>query len=342
MDEHIDKTSLFGEIPGPPPSVPETSISLPATKYSVPAPGRFTDVPPSGHNIRETTAANDDDIEEFDSDTDSDMVSDSGQSEDLNAGFRQRIIQVASASQGFFKHQQRGDPDLTRQEKQKIVSQLLDSRPAVFLQRFGRFLSEDHLAYFEDITDQNFEVEHYLGEARQRQCKYVQDHKIKNRRFNALQKMISEGDDHFSEEQMRMRNPLLYDQLVGNYQTQEERSEEERPDMTNCSLSNIIIEHMDLNRMRDLKKRLEAVDDEELDSDDEDVEAVNSASGNRPPEEKTKLRQEFVNSAYQSFLAGKDSGIDYSKIDDNPDLDDMTVENLENEERYFDQDDIDE
>ena len=44
--------------------------------------------------------------------------------------------QVASVSQGFFKHQQRGDPDLTKQEKQKIAAQLLDNRPAVFLQRY--------------------------------------------------------------------------------------------------------------------------------------------------------------------------------------------------------------
>ena len=44
--------------------------------------------------------------------------------------------QVASVSQGFFKHQQRGDPDLTKQEKQNIAAQLLDNRPAVFLQRY--------------------------------------------------------------------------------------------------------------------------------------------------------------------------------------------------------------
>ena len=31
---------------------------------------------------------------------------------------------------------------------------------------------------------------------------------------------FSEGDDHFSEECMRQRNPLLYDQLIKQYQTQ--------------------------------------------------------------------------------------------------------------------------
>ena len=51
--------------------------------------------------------------------------------------------------------------------------------------------------------------------------------------------------------------------------------------------------------------RLEAVDDEELETDDEDSDGAGDAtSTHKPSEEKNKLRQEFVNSAYQSFLAG--------------------------------------
>ena len=66
---------------------------MPATKSSVTAPGRFTHIPPG--RIIDTTD-DDDDVEEFDSDSDNDMASDSGQSEDLNAGLRQRIIQVVN------------------------------------------------------------------------------------------------------------------------------------------------------------------------------------------------------------------------------------------------------
>ena len=43
---------------------------------------------------------------------------------------------------------------------------------------------------------------------------------------------------------MRQREPLLYHQLIRQYQTEEERAEAERPDMSNCSLANIIMEHI--------------------------------------------------------------------------------------------------
>ena len=51
------------------------------------------------------------------------------------------------------------------------------------------------------------------------------------------------------------------------------------------------------------------------------------------------LKQEFVNAAYQSFLAGKDSGLDYSQIDADATLDDLDAEEQEEQEKYFDESD---
>jgi len=257
-----------------------------------------------------------------------------------------RIIQVASGSKGFFRHQQIGDPDLTKQDKISIVTDLLENKPSTFLQRFGQFLSEDHLTFFEDMSDQNYEVGFYLKEARQKQCKYVQEHRVKNRRFQAMQKMISAGDEHFSEESMRQRNPLLYGQLIGQFLTDEERSVADRPDMTNCSLANIIMEHMDIDRERNLKKRLQGNEEEEFDTDSEDEDLQLTVSpnptGSLDDGEKNALKREFVQASYQSFIAGLDAGVDYSKIDEDSNLDDLNLENRENEERYFDEDDPDE
>jgi len=257
-----------------------------------------------------------------------------------------RIIQVASGSKGFFRHQQIGDPDLTKQDKISIVTDLLENKPSTFLQRFGQFLSEDHLTFFEDMSDQNYEVGFYLKEARQKQCKYVQEHRVKNRRFQAMQKMISAGDEHFSEESMRQRNPLLYGQLIGQFLTDEERSVADRPDMTNCSLANIIMEHMDIDRERNLKKRLQGNEEEEFDTDSEDEDLQLTVSpnptGSLDEGEKNALKREFVQASYQSFIAGLDAGVDYSKIDEDSNLDDLNLENRENEERYFDEDDPDE
>ena len=51
------------------------------------------------------------------------------------------------------------------------------------------------------------------------------------------------------------------------------------------------------------------------------------------------LKQEFVNAAYQSFLAGKDSGLDYKQIDADVTLDDLDAEEQEEQEKYFDESD---
>lgn len=57
---------------------------------------------------------------------------------------------------------------------------------------------------------------------------------IKNRRFDALKKMVTEGT-YFSEEEMRKRNPLLYEQLVGQYLSEEEKRMREEIDTSNIT-----------------------------------------------------------------------------------------------------------
>ena len=68
--------------------------------------------------------------------------------------------------------------------------------------------------------------------------------------------------------------------------------------MSNCSLSNIILEHMDLNKERDDKKKAtEEEAEEEFDIDEgeaEDDKAVARMEGGRD-----FLKQEFINAAYQ-------------------------------------------
>jgi len=248
------------------------------------------------------------------------------------------VIRTAAMSDGFFRHQQVGEADLSSLEKEKIVRDLVSSRPAVFLQRFGRFLSEDQLDYFQDIRENDFEVEFYLKETRQITCRKVRQQRVKNRRYAMLQRMLQSSDSHFSETAMRERNPLLYEQLVGRFKTTEEKATDEAVDMTNCSLTNIILEHMDLNKERDDKKRMEKEEaEEEFDTDDEDTEEdkdVAKLEGGRE-----FLKQEFINASYQSFLAGKDPGLDYHVIDTDTSLDDLEAEEQEAQEKYFDDSD---
>lgn len=256
------------------------------------------------------------------------------------------IIKTVSLSDGFFKHQQIGEPDLTVDDKAKIASDLVSSKPGVFLSRYGSFLTENQLEYFETLTTSNYELEFYLNQARQSQCRFIKQNKVKNRRYAALRKMIENNDEYFSETAMKARNPLLYEQLVGRFLTEEEKEEANRPDMSNCSLTQIILEHMDLNKERDMKKIMkEEEDEEEFDTDDDESdndkndeeEGLGRLEGGRD-----FLRKQFVKSSYQCFLEGKDSGFDYSKVDNDDSLDDLDVEQRDAEERYFEDSDNDE
>ena len=256
----------------------------------------------------------------------------------------QDIIKTVSCSQGFFRHQQKDEPDLTLEEKSKIASDLISSKPGLFLSRYGKFLTENHLEYFESLKTANYECEFYLKQARQDQCRFINQNKVKNRRYAALRNMLETNDEYFSSEAMKARYPLLHEQLVGRFLTEEEREEEARPDMTNCSLTKIILDHMDLNKERDDRKRMKDQEDEEEFDTDED-----ESDGDESDEDLAKqnggrdfLKQQFVKSVYQSFLGGKDVGFDYSKIDNDESLDDLDTEQRDAEERYFEDSDIDE
>merc|ERR1719350_1497216 len=266
------------------------------------------------------------------------MESDEEEEEDLDSDVLASIINTAVKSEGFFRHQQVGEGELATDEKEKIVKELVQSKPALFLQRFGRFLSVAQLDYFESLQDEDFELSHYLKETKQLTCRKVRQQRVKNRRYAMLQRMLAASHPHFSESAMRERNPLLYQQLVGKFMTAEEKAADEAVDMTNCSLSKIILEHMDINKERDDRKREEKEEqeeefdsEEEADGDDKNVARLEGG--------KEFLKQEFVNAAYQSFLAGKDPGLDYDQIDADATLDDLDAEELEQQEKYFDESD---
>ena len=62
------------------------------------------------------------------------------------------IIKTVSLSDGFFKHQQIGEPDLTVDDKARIASDLVSSKPGVFLSRYGSFfvLDRESVGVFRD------------------------------------------------------------------------------------------------------------------------------------------------------------------------------------------------
>lgn len=127
------------------------------------------------------------------------------------------------------KSQQRGEPDFTIDEKIAILQEILDKSPSSFLMRFGRHLTEDDLGSFNHLKG-DYEIDFRIKEV-----KNILDIKksktgVRNRRYECLQRLMKDSD-YFSEENMRKRSPLLYEQYIGQYLTEEEKFERDKAEM---------------------------------------------------------------------------------------------------------------
>lgn len=112
------------------------------------------------------------------------------------------------------------------------------------MHRFGRFLQLSDLKYFQDAGMNSYEVNFYLKEIEQ-QCKHYAQI-VKNRRFSAMQQLEIAGE-YFSESEMKSREPLLYDQMVGQFLTEEEQQQKEAAsiDRSDLRFSTILMHHME-------------------------------------------------------------------------------------------------
>uniref|UniRef100_A0A0X3P1M6 Coiled-coil domain-containing protein 97 n=1 Tax=Schistocephalus solidus TaxID=70667 RepID=A0A0X3P1M6_SCHSO len=144
-----------------------------------------------------------------------------------------------------FRHQTRDEPPLTDEEKIKIVSDLFLKNPGQFLARYSSFLVwPDDAGCFDQHLD-DFTVQFYLRKAGVKFC--AADNlpakpviapddnalgkkrcRIKNRRYKAMMRMKAEADEdptngYFSHEQMRERDPELWEDMVGRYASAEKR-----------------------------------------------------------------------------------------------------------------------
>ncbi|KAL1769555.1 coiled-coil domain-containing protein 97 [Sigmodon hispidus] len=261
------------------------------------------------------------------------------------------MFHAIAASQLSVCSQQQGEPDLTEQEKVAILSQLYHEKPLVFLERFRTVLREEHLACFGHLRGDH-RADFYCAEvARQGTARpRALRTRLRNRRYAALRELI-QGGEYFSDEQMRFRAPLLYEQYIGQYLTQEELSARTpapqgpkpgSPSMPAYPLSDLLFQSY---QERELQQKLlrqqeeeEACFEEEEDSDEEDQKSDKDEESWVPDsEERLILREEFTSRMHQRFLDGKDGGFDYSTVDDNPDFDNLDIVARDEEERYFDE-----
>ncbi|XP_066204732.1 coiled-coil domain-containing protein 97-like [Saccopteryx leptura] len=266
------------------------------------------------------------------------------------------MLHAVAASRLPVCSQQQGEPDLTEQEKVAILGQLYHEKPLVFLERFRTSLREEHLACFGHLRGDH-RADFYcaevarLGAARPRTLHT----RLRNRRYAALRELI-QGGEYFSDEQMRFRAPLLYEQYIGQYLSQEELSARipahkpptpGSPSTPACPLSDLLLQSY---QERELQQRLlqqqeeeeaclEEEEEEEEEDSDKEVQSPSKDSEAWVPdsEERLILREEFTSRMHQRFLDGKDGDFDYSAVDDNPDFDNLDIVAQDEEERYFDE-----
>ncbi|XP_076359822.1 coiled-coil domain-containing protein 97 [Tachypleus tridentatus] len=256
-----------------------------------------------------------------------------GSSQDCDT-VRCTLLDRVSKSNAFFKNQQRGEADLTVEQKWEIAEEILNKSHSLFLQRFSKYLEFEDLVYFEPFKN-DYDVEFYLKEIKKRLDSKRNTVKVRNRRYEALQKLIKEGT-YFSDTEMKKRNPLLYEEMVEKYMTDDEREQAEKFILKDFKFSTFLMEHIEREEIQNRRQRQEDEENaawEEGDSDSEEEEEISEEISER---EKLMMRTEFLNIMYENFLAGKDEDFEYSKVDDNTEYDSLQLREADEEEEYFD------
>ncbi|KAJ0000784.1 hypothetical protein NQD34_005804 [Periophthalmus magnuspinnatus] len=257
------------------------------------------------------------------------------------------MVEVIAQSGNHVKSQQIGEAELTLDQRREELLQQYKSRPLVFLEKYHNSLKPEHLAAFAHVSSDP-RTQHYSKVIERRATGCTNKTRVKNHRYAALRSLQKEGG-YFSEEQMRRREPLLYEQYIGQYLTDEEvleRSQEVWQEGTSEGsgglahlLLNTYQERLLQNRLQEEQEREDGAQEEEEEEEEEDG---REKEWEPSAEEKAQLREEFISQMHQRFLDGKDEDFDYSEVDENPDYDNLDIVSRDAEEKYFDEDDDEE
>ncbi|XP_039976296.1 coiled-coil domain-containing protein 97 [Xiphias gladius] len=266
------------------------------------------------------------------------------------------MINAIASSGSLVKSQQIGEAELTPEQRREELLHQYRSRPLVFLERYHACMKPQHLSVFAHVSSDP-RAQHYSKVIQRRAAGCTNRTRVRNQRYAALRALQKEGQ-YFSEEQMRIREPLLYEQYIGQYLTDEEvleRSQEamlddeqggpETPAGGKGGLAHLLLnsyqERLIQNRLQEEQEREEGAQEEDEDEEDDDN-IVQGKDREPTPEEKALLREEFISQMHQRFLDGKDKDFNYSEVDENPDYDNLDIVSRDAEDKYFDEDDEEE
>ncbi|XP_032514986.2 coiled-coil domain-containing protein 97 [Danaus plexippus] len=269
-----------------------------------------------------------------------------------------------------FKNSHPNTTEVHTNENISAAYDLYKKSPTQFLMQFGKYLSPNHLKYFENVDHnyKNAKFKQCLDELKIYHSTECSSKRIRNRRYKAMQRMKVDSD-YFSEKQMMYRNPLLYEQLIGQFLTDEEIKERDAVDSQNLTFLGMILDTVDRNEMREIKNKQLLMDEDNCseqtnDSVDDGSDDVNDDDNkhwggfdipdtkpepkpqDRPQcminaNERNLLREEFLQEMYSSFIEGRDINFDYNSVDQNEEYDDLDQISRDAEDKYFDSEDND-
>uniref|UniRef100_A0A3Q2XK78 Coiled-coil domain containing 97 n=1 Tax=Hippocampus comes TaxID=109280 RepID=A0A3Q2XK78_HIPCM len=265
------------------------------------------------------------------------------------------LLEAVVASGSQVKSQQIGDAELTTEERTKELLHQYRSKPLVFLERYHKCLKPEHLSAFSHVSADP-RAGHYSEVIQRQAAATTHKTRVRNQRYAALRALQKGKGLYFSEEQMRTREPLLYEQYIGQYLTDDEsmlgdaQQGGAAPEGAAGGLSHLLLnsyqERLIQCRLQEEQDREEGAREEEEEEEEEEDEgkrrllkAVQENTWEPTSEEKALLREEFISQMHQRFLDGKDTDFNYSEVDENPDYDNLDIVNRDAEEKYFDEDD---
>ncbi|XP_060946204.1 coiled-coil domain-containing protein 97 [Limanda limanda] len=269
------------------------------------------------------------------------------------------MLDAVASSGRLVKSQQVGEAELSLEQRRRELQLQYTQRPLVFLERYHACLKPQDMSAFAHVCSDPRAL-HYSGVIQKRDEEWTNRTRVRNQRYAALRVLQTEGQ-YFSEEQMRIREPLLYEQYIGQYLTDEEVLERSQEAMLDGApggaggpgapaggpgglahlLLNSYQERLIQNRLQEEQEREEGALEEDEDDEDDDN-RVQEKEKEPTAEEKTLLREEFISQMHQRFLDGKDKDFNYSEVDENPDYDNLDIVNRDAEEKYFDDDEEEE
>lgn len=265
------------------------------------------------------------------------------------------LVRCAKVS---FKNSHVNEKDIRCVEKTNYAYTVFIKSPTEFLGQFGKFLSPNHLKYFEDmdIYEKDEVFRHCVSQLKLYHSEDSRNRRVRNRRYKALQN-LKDTTDYFCEKQMMFRNPLLYEQLIGQFLTDEEIKIRDSADNENLTLLSLILDTVDRNQMRETKNVQMLLESNETSSntsvkqscsrnkkwgdfDIPDTRNVDTSEIRKQTmidaNERNMLREEFFQEMYSSFIEGRDIDFDYDSVDNNEDYDDLEQISQDAEDKYFD------